>query len=382
MADTLLDNIQSRQSTAWNKQKTNMPPVANGRDFKVQLNRYPEDLGGSDLLHYVEFGIVMRGKSKFIEGKSKIAVQRDPNSANMSQDQLGVASNAGFVAGAAAGGAIAGGTLGGQFSRSVKDKVPTTGKSVAYKAGVAVAQNIGAVAGGGAAGGAAALLVMNPFSNLLAKDTTYRITDTIALHMDGPPVVKYGVKYANADLGSLAGALGGDAMGLFNGEYAAAGLLNIANIPSALGGTNVKNLINAGKGITLNPFKEVIFEAVDFRTFQFKYKFMPKSKNESDQVRRIINLFKFHMYPEMSTNKMFFINPSEFQIAYRYQGADNPYLHKFAACVLTDMDIAYGAEQFSSFSDGAPTEINMSLTFQEKETLTKEMIGANGEGGY
>ena len=378
MADKLLDNIQSRQTNAWNKQKKNMPDVANGRNFNVQLNRYPEDLGGDDLLHYVEFGIVMRGKSKFIEGKSKIAVTRDPNSANMSQDQLGTASNVGMIAGAAAGGAATQSALTGLFSKAVTSKIDTSGKPIAYQAGAFAAKNIGAVA----AGGAAALLVMNPFSNLLAKDTAYRITDTIALHMDGPPVVKYGVKYANADLGSLAGALAGDAMGLFNGEYAAAGLLNIANIPAALGGTNVKNLVNAGKGITLNPFKEVIFEAVDFRTFQFKYKFMPKSKNESNQVKKIINLFKFHMYPEMSTNKMFFINPSEFQIAYRYQGADNPYLHRFAACVLTDMDITYGSEQFSSFSDGAPTEINMSLTFQEKETLTKEMIGANGEGGY
>ena len=62
MADKLLDNIQSRQTDAWNKQKKNMPDVANGRNFNVQLNRYPEDLGGNDLLHYVEFGIVMRGK--------------------------------------------------------------------------------------------------------------------------------------------------------------------------------------------------------------------------------------------------------------------------------------------------------------------------------
>jgi hypothetical protein len=145
MADKLLDNIQSRQTDAWNKQKKNMPDVANGRNFNVQLNRYPEDLGGNDLLHYVEFGIVMRGKSKFIEGKSKITVTRDPNSTNMSQDQLGTASNVGMIAGAAAGGAATQSALAGEFSKAVTSKIDTTGKSIPYKAGVFVAKNIGAV---------------------------------------------------------------------------------------------------------------------------------------------------------------------------------------------------------------------------------------------
>jgi hypothetical protein len=38
------------------------------------------------------------------------------------------------------------------------------------------------------------------------------------------------------------------------------------------------------------------------------------------------------------------------------------------------MDVNYGGEQFSSFRDGAPTEINMSLTFRELEILTKKMV--------
>ena len=42
------------------------------------------------------------------------------------------------------------------------------------------------------------------------------------------------------------------------------------------------------------------------------------------------------------------------------------------------MDVTYGGEQFSSFRDGRPTEVNMSLVFRETEILTRESI----EKGY
>ena len=80
------------------------------------------------------------------------------------------------------------------------------------------------------------------------------------------------------------------------------------------------------------------------------------------------------MHPEMSDGKMFFIYPSEFNISYYFGNDENGYFHRFTTCVLESMDVSYGGEQFSSFRDGSPTEINMSLTFRELEILTKNMI--------
>jgi hypothetical protein len=124
----------------------------------------------------------------------------------------------------------------------------------------------------------------------------------------------------------------------------------------------------------LNPFKETVFESVDFRSFAFKYKFFPKNKKESADVFRIIETFKFHMHPEMSDGNLFFIYPSEFNITYYFGQQKNSYFHKFTTCVLESMDVSYGGEQFSSFRNGEPTEINVSLTFRELEVLTKKMI--------
>ncbi len=101
---------------------------------------------------------------------------------------------------------------------------------------------------------------------------------------------------------------------------------------------------------------------------------MPKSKQEANQVKAIINRFKFHMHPELSENKLFFIYPSEFEISYIFKGKHNDYFHKFKRCVLESMDVNYGGEQYSSFTDGKPTEINLSLVFRETEILTKQQV--------
>ena len=85
------------------------------------------------------------------------------------------------------------------------------------------------------------------------------------------------------------------------------------------------------------------------------------------------------MHPELSANKLFFIYPSEFQITYHFGDRENNknnkgYYHKFKPCVLETMDVSYGGDQFSSFVDGNPTEINLSLSFRETEILTKQQI--------
>jgi hypothetical protein len=156
-------------------------------------------------------------------------------------------------------------------------------------------------------------------------------------------------------------------------ETGAALLTKFAQIPQ-IAGVNTADIVGASAKVALNPFKEVLFEAIDFRAFNFKYRFFPKSVEEANAVEEIIKRFKFHMHPELSTNKLFFIYPSEFEIAYYFKNNENKYFHKFKPCVLESMDVTYGGEQFSSFYDGKPTEINVTLTFRETEILTKEQI--------
>jgi hypothetical protein len=80
------------------------------------------------------------------------------------------------------------------------------------------------------------------------------------------------------------------------------------------------------------------------------------------------------MHPELTPAKLFYIYPSEFDIQYFYKDRENPYVHKFARCALTDMQIEYGGEQFATFEDGSPVEVGLLLSFRELEQMTSERV--------
>ena len=343
--------------------------------FGIELVQYPSDLQSIDLKHYILFNINVRGKSEADpQSKRLFEVKRDVNGGGFDTDELSTASTTGaaVTAAVAAGAAIT--SLVSNASKAVNktgaaSKVATRPQAFAKKAAPYVAGAIGAVA----AGGAAAATVS--FNDMLKKDKSERITDAIALYVDGPPTVKYSMNYANKDLGTLLGLLtGAVTRSVGAGEAAAAMGASVAKLPGAFGGGDLAASLSKSSGTSLNPFREVVFESVDFRSFTFKYKFLPKSKKESDDVRNIITLFKEHMHPQLSAGKLFFIYPSEFQITYYYENDENTYFHRFRPCALESLDVSYGGEQFSSFKDGNPTEINLTMTFRELEILTRQMI--------
>jgi len=333
--------------------------------YNISTTTYPSDLGGPDLKHFVLFNINVRGKSKFKKDNAdKIlgVVRRDSSSPQLSQEALSgktLSNTAGVAAGVATGVAVT--ALTSKIAKSI-GKTGSTAQVVTK-------------AVGGLAGAVAGIAAAN--SPLLQPDTLERITDAIALHLEAPPSVKYSMNYSNKDLGTLVGLLGSISSSKegLGGEAAAALGMASAKIPGMFGLTgDLSAALGSSAGVALNPFKETVFESVDFRSFGFKYRFMPKNQRESLNVRNIIETFKYHMHPEVSDNKLFFIYPSVFDITYYFNSTINDYFHRFRPCVLESMDVTYGGEQFSSFRDGNPTEVNMSLVFREVELLTKESI--------
>jgi hypothetical protein len=218
---------------------------------------------------------------------------------------------------------------------------------------------------------------------------TKRLKDVITLNIEERPSVKYGVNYTNTDVAGLMG-LGGifvqGSASLASGtlkdaepEIQARFLSELARIPSLGAGSGIVNdLRELSSRTKTNPFRETLFESVDYRSFSFRYRFFPKNSTESQKIKNIINVFKVHMYPELTAQKLFYIYPSEFDIQYFYKDKENDYLHKFTRCALTDMTVDYGGEQFATFQDGAPVEIGLSLSFVELESLTSQAVEEYG----
>lgn len=367
---TLKNDIYSRLKEEYTNPSNSDNFEGKQSKFAVNVFQYPSDLMSPELQHYVEFTINVRGRSEFLKQKKNGLFEVKKNvqqTAGLNQDQIAQTSAVGtFAVGAGLAGTL-GGTIASKFAK--KFNLSGAAGSALTTAGSIVS---------GLAGGAA-LYSAVAATDLLKPDTTYRISDVIALYLAEPPTVKYSSNYGNKELGTLAGIVSGslvESQSYLEGASEAASALGMlfAKLPGKLGATDIQTTMSATTKLTLNPFKEVIFESIDFRSFGFKYKFFPRSEEESRMVFDIIKLFKYHMHPEVSQGKLFFIYPSEFQITYYFGSKENKYFHKFSPCVLESVEITYGGEQFSSFHNGNPTEINMSLVFRETEILTKKMI--------
>jgi hypothetical protein len=159
---------------------------------------------------------------------------------------------------------------------------------------------------------------------------------------------------------------------------------------------NSEAALNAVTGVIKNPRKEQLFNDVAFRDFEFAFNFFPKSKQESELVRDIIKMFRFHAHPIVSSNQVFYNMPSEFQITYQdlsypsnnpFQqvaslfGAnsnagtvvnENMWLNKIGRCVLKNVVVDYTPlGRLTAFSNGAPAAVTLSLTFSELEAIDR-----------
>ena len=233
------------------------------------------------------------------------------------------------------------------------------------------------------------------------RKTTTRITDSIALYL--PPNVadstsaQYedtptgilgvaatdivrGVKAFNEDDFELIGSLGGKALKETFQEI----LKNLGGgaVEALTGNEGAIPLANKVFGRADNPFVEVFFNTMNIRTFTYNFNFAPRNEDETMEIQQIIQLFRFHMAPDLQeVNSRYLTLPSEFDIHYMYKANDgqsyeNDYYGRIGTCVLENVTTNYTPNGVKSFADGAPTQITMSLTFRETEVLTKEKINA------
>jgi len=139
-------------------------------------------------------------------------------------------------------------------------------------------------------------------------------------------------------------------------------------------------LLLRGQGYAFNPQQQILFEGIDFRTYQMAFTFTPYSRQEAATVEKIIKLFKVHAAPRLATGSagMFFVPPSIFTPKFFFNGQENKKINKITKSVIENIDVNYAPNGFTTQSDGAPTQIQLTINFKEIELLTRDRI----EQGY
>lgn len=329
--------------------------------YSIENFSYPTDLMSAELgENYVVFYINVSNDSKLIKNADDSSVQYVDLSSIPPRDRgdlIGMNLSQGQAIAASAGeGALAGGAVGAVASgEGVKGAV---------------------VAGGLSALGVAA--VGSQTSSFSRQQR--RLATAIAMHVPNQLSIRYGTNWSDEETKNFAMvAAGGEAIvkaiqkgstdQLSGPAKTIAAAIALDKVPGAAA-------VSAASGLAANPRKEQVFKSVDFRTFQFEYQFFPRDAQEAKNVLNIINQFKIHMHPEFKDSSNFlYIYPSEFDIYY-YQGTnENLNIHRHTSCVLTEMTVNYSPQGvFTTFKDGMPTQINISMNFKELALLTKEKI--------
>ena len=228
-----------------------------------------------------------------------------------------------------------------------------------------------------------------------SSENTKRITDSVALYLPANVEDNTVAGYTDAKTG-IAGFLvasgfdakGKDAkaiaesvVGSMEGILKDTTMRAIGVVGELFGAEGTEGLAKKAFGEADNPYMEVLFDSMQLRTFTYNFQFAPRSEKESYEVQRIIQLFRFHMAPELRPGVNRYLGlPSTFDIHYMFLSKDgvaseNNFYNRIATCVLQDCSVNYTPGGVKSFEDGGPTQTTMKLSFKEIELLTKDKIG-------
>ena len=129
-------------------------------------------------------------------------------------------------------------------------------------------------------------------------------------------------------------------------------------------------------GIAINPNLEVLFDGPLLRTFNYNFRFTPRTDSEAETVRTIIKVFKKTMAPKRR-GKVFLSVPAVYKIKYVYnsQRDDHPFLNKIKPCALSGFNVQYAPDgSYMTYEDGSMTSYNVSMTFKELEPIYNDDI--------
>lgn len=136
---------------------------------------------------------------------------------------------------------------------------------------------------------------------------------------------------------------------------------------------SVSNILARTDNVVLNPNLELLFQGPQLRPFTFQFKMSARNQPEADEIRRIINYFKYHM--AVREEKGIFLKaPHVFKIQYEkgegelHPGINliSPIVRPDKACALTNCSVDYTPlGSYMTYEDGTMVSYTLSLQFQE-----------------
>jgi len=155
-----------------------------------------------------------------------------------------------------------------------------------------------------------------------------------------------------------------------------------------IGGNVVQSGAEAAFSVKQNPYMEMMFSGIGFRSYKFDFIFRARNKSEIATVGEIIKKFRQHSRPTWvkgGLGKSFMNYPQEFQIQFLTelvatnsyeQNLNLPYL-KPAVCTSVDTNFT-PSSIWAAYDKGAPVAITLGLSFSETELVMADDVARDG----
>lgn len=211
---------------------------------------------------------------------------------------------------------------------------------------------------------------------------TKRIAESIALFMPTPLIFNGQNAYEEVSLTALAGKLVvGSATSVVNLATTGANGVQSA-LGAALNGIISGVAGNIGTASKLmqspiNPAVEIVFANTLQRVFTFELLMAPRNERESLAIQKIVQTIRFHGAPEINPDYPFmWIPPADFDITFFNKGSENTKMLRINTCVLERCEVDYSPTSgiYSTFRNGHPVAVRLSLGFRELEPVHKARV--------
>ena len=181
----------------------------------------------------------------------------------------------------------------------------------------------------------------------------------------------YSAGSISGGIGAFAGSLAQQSKSVKSGEAAALVAQRLAL------GDNLRSIAGLVTQTVVNPNTNTFFQGNTVRTFSFNFKMIARNEQESEQINAIHQKFRKFTYADASAgNNLTLSYPPVWNIDFMNLGVglDNRFIPKIYACYLTSVNSTLNSTSGMFHKDGAPIEVDVSVTYQETRALNRTDI--------
>jgi len=176
---------------------------------------------------------------------------------------------------------------------------------------------------------------------------------------------------------NLKGQMGAATDNFKRGEIASAIAQRLILPETLKAGMNLQNRNIA------NPNTNTTFSGNAIRSFTFAFKMIAQSAEEAELVRKIHSKFRKFTYADSRSDaqSLLLAFPPTWTIRFLDgNGNENKFIPKIFSCYLVSIESSFNSTTNMFHRDGAPFEVDISVSYQETRTLTRTDIDDLEEG--